>query len=386
MAFELFDEKSAWLEAPVLPDELFADPPDQNLIKWPPDPDHPELDRRLESTHILFREEPGFDDMYIRAEKLIERMVDDFKIMPVNVDNDRIMYLARFEIVRYKREFQHPEAVINKKDKSQPASNEQILGTAAWIDFLSGFPLGVCELLSLVGEITSRPDYQNQLLETQQSDGGPVPVFPQTLFGGYEEAKIALNIIYLDGENYDSLADDLKDEEVVKGLHWWVRANLPNGNDLDPSVSLKFPYPGEFMCMAVRLMMERFWDSQESSPFLFAGNWLDTVFFSSGFVNTLEEATAEFPWKPVKTQWRINPLLENDDGLYILRPTDFSDYQTPDQNTDTGYGDRVTLLKDISATKPSELWRDEDMSPPLNTAKTQVVPIMFYGIDPDKPL
>lgn len=385
MAFELFDEKPAWLEAPQIPDELFADPPDQNLIKWPPDPDYPELDRRLESTHILFREEPAFDDMYIRAEKLIERMVSDFKIKPVLVDNEPILYLARFEFVRYGQQFQHPEAVINTKDRSRPASNAQIEKVAGWIDFLTGFPLGVCELMTLVGEITSRPDYTDQLLESQQSDGGPVPIFPQTLFGGYQENKIALNIIYLDGENYDSLANDLKDEAVVRGLHWWVRANLSNGSDLPADQSLKFPYPGEFMCIAIRLMMERFWDTQDTSPFLFSGNWLDTVYFTSGFLNALGEASAEFPWLDCTTQWRINPNLNEDDGLYILRPSDFSDYQTAEQNG-TDYGDRLTLLKDVATTKASELWKDADMSPPLDTTKTQVVPIMFYGIDPDKPL
>jgi hypothetical protein len=129
----------------------------------------------------------------------------------------------------------------------------------------------------------------------------------------------------------------------------------------------KFPYPGEFLALGVRLMPDRFWDAQESSPFLMSGNFVDTIYYSGAVIKEVQEPDDERPYSQYTVQWRKDEIRD-------VKPTDFAEYKV---------GDRVTILKDVEATKKGQLWKDEDMKE-FDREKWVIAPMMFYGIDPEK--
>ena len=287
---------------------------------------------------------------------------------------DRKLYLARFELGTFGNDLQHPEAVLQK------ASDK---GTVAgFIDFLVGFPIAVIELQALVGEISSRPDLKNDLVESVQDPDSITPAFPKTLFGGYAEDKILMNLMYLSNDYSEFMADDLQGEDKPAGLRWWLRVNLMS--DVGGSPQL-FPYPGEFVGLAVRLFPDRVSFSQESNPFIFSGCFADTVFFTSGFIKEIIAPTDDQPWPSYRITWRKDPDDPNSTGEYLLYPTDFTEYKV---------GDRVVILKNVTTTKTSEQWKDVDLKlmggvktdagKPVQTCA--VAPFAFYNIDPDQPV
>jgi len=290
-------------------------------------------------------------------------------------NGNRRLYLARFEIAKWGAQFQYPEAVLQK------AQQQGTVG--GWIDFLCGFPMACVELLTMVGEVSSDPDLKTDLVEEVPGDGGYTPAFPNTLFGGYVDNKIPVNLIWLDGDFSESMPPDLTSgfDPQPQGLHWWTRVALMSLLN-NSAVGQKFPYPGEFLALACRIFLDRFvgFDSQESNPFLFAGNWIDTVYLSSGFITDIIEPTAEFPYNQYKLRWRKNPNDPNDDGIHTLLPTDFADYKKPVGSATVG--DRVCLLKDITTTKTSQLWRDPDMTK-LDVTTWAIAPLMFYSVNPE---
>ena len=285
---------------------------------------------------------------------------------------NRHLYLARFEIGTFGSDLQHSEAVLSKA-----ASKGTVAG---WLDFLVGVPVACIELQALVGEISSRPDVLKQLVESVQDPSMISPAFPKTLFGGYDPGKILMNLLYLDGDYSEFMAKDLSGEDKPTGLHWWLRTNLMSDISGEPQ---KWPYPGEFLALAVRLMPDRFSDSQESNPFLYSGNFVDTVYFTSGFVKEVIDPTDEHPWPSYRITWRKNPDDSGSTGEYLLYPTDFTEYQV---------GDRIIILKDVTTEKTSQQWKDDDMKtmggeqvgPDDPVKSCAVAPLMFFSIDPDK--
>lgn len=286
---------------------------------------------------------------------------------------NRRLYLARFEIVNYGAQFQYPEAVLQKV--------QQKGRVGGWIDFLVGFPLACIELLAMVGELSSVPDLANSEVEEVAGDGGYTPAFPKTLFGGYADNKISVNLMWLDGDYSDTLPPDLTSgfDSQPTGLHWWLRVNFP------AMAGQKFPYPGEFLGLACRIFVDRFvgFDSQESNPFIFSGNWLDTVYLTSGFIMEVTQPTdGAFPYPVYSIKWRTDPNSPGDQGVVQnVLPTDFAEYKGPQGSA--AVGDRVAILKDVTTTKTSQLWKDPDMSGPLDVTKNMIVPLMFYGINPE---
>jgi hypothetical protein len=270
-------------------------------------------------------------------------MFDRFEIYPVEIDGKLVLYLARFEFPKYDEDFQFPEALLDQED------------VVAFIDFLSGWPMENIEMLTMVGELSSRKDKEDGNLESHEGEDDSTPPLPDDFFEGYDEPKIMVNWIYLDSDFAESLADGLEGEPEPEGLHWWVRINLKESD--------KFPVPGEFFSLGARLMPDRIWGEQKSSPFLFSGNWMDTVFYTSGIITEIQEPTDERPYSLYKVQWRKEEVA--------VKPSDFAEYQV---------GDRVAVIKDITAEKQSQLWKDEDMET-FDAEKWVIAPINFYGLD-----
>ncbi|MDI6752784.1 MAG: hypothetical protein QME78_00130 [Thermodesulfobacteriota bacterium] len=303
----------------------------------------PSRNETLEATWWLFRDEPGMDDIYEQAGDSLEEMFKAFEMYPVNVDGDRVLYLARFEIGKYGEDLQFPEAKIVAGD---------VLG---FVDFLAGFPIECIEMIMMVGEVSSKDDKEAGKLAVYHDEDSPVPPIPDELFEGYEEAKILVNYIYLDSDNAESMADNLEGQPEPEGLHWWVRVNF-KGDD-------KFPYPGEFLALGVRLMPGMVWGEQESSPFLFSGNWMDTLYYSNAMILEVIEKEG---YPAYKVRWRGKEVE--------AMPTDFAEYKV---------GDRVSILKEIPSKKQSQLWKDEDMKE-FDKEKWAIAPFSFYGVEPDE--
>jgi len=293
----------------------------------------------LEATWWVFDQEEGMDAVMEQAGKSLDEMCDSLKVHPFQdrQGKDRL-FLARYEFPRYEEDFQHPQGVFL----------EEALG---FVDFLGGFPLECVEMLVLVGEHSSKPD----TVAVKEGMGAAPPV-PDKFFEWPEADRILLNTCYLAASNVKWWAKNLPGEPEPKNLHWWLRVNLG-----DPKA--KFPVPGEFLALGVRLMPDAPWGQQKSSPFLYSGNWMDTVYYTGGVVKEVLEPDEATPYPRYRVTWRKFEVE--------ARPSDFAEYRA---------GDRVAILKDVSTEKPSQLWKDEDATA-FDKDTWVIAPVSFYGLD-----
>ena len=312
----------------------------------------------LFATWVLFKDEPGMDDILEKAGDMLDKMFEFYKIYPVNIDGARKLYLARFELVKFQEDPQYPRAKFITDMKGGEY--------AGFVHFLSGFPMDTPEALIMIGEISSRAIYKAGKLPVMDGKGEITSPVPDNLFSAFDDTALLLNYLYLETNQALVMADNLDGEPDAQQLHWWVATNFLTVDEI------KFPYPGEFFSLGIRMMPDKYWDKQESSPFLFAGCFLDTIYYSSGIIKEKTEPTDEFPFFTYKVQWRKNTYSP-------CIATDFTEY-----NVD----DRVVLLKNVETEKTSQLWKDDDMDPDKNddltSGKWSIAPMMFYGYDPEK--
>ncbi len=321
-----------------------------------------EILKDLGPTWWIFDSEPGMDDVAAQAGDSLKAMVETLGIHPFQTreSQDRL-FIARFEFPVYGASFQHPEAVF--------VTDKPVSG---WIDFLAGVPVDDCEMLLAIGQYSSRPPASNpdQVMVTVLPGDGKVsaPV-PQNFFQWPDKNKVLLNLTALPTKDFaQQLAKGLPGEPAPTKPHFWFRVNLSaTAADGNPP---KFPVPGEFLALGVRMMPDRPWGipGQLSSPFMYAGHWMDTTFYTSGVVTEVIDSTAEQPYPTYKVRWRTTQKAP--DGIVTAIPSDFATYKV---------GDRVTILKDVTTTKTSELWNDLDMT--TFGDNWQIVPICFYGLE-----
>lgn len=247
---------------------------------------------------------------------------------------------ARYELPEYSTDFLYQDALI-----------ENVENPAMWIDFLCGLPYRVAEMLILVGEVSTKrekwPFYPGSDL--------PVPPMPNELFeeDEYSSGRTVQNYCYLQPERVEFVSDSVGGEADPESPNWWIRMNL-----LDDDM---FPYPGEFLGLAIRMFPTMISGQQSYSPFLYSGNWIDTTVITSGEALVVE-ANEEEGFYVCVVFWR----MEKEVRIY---PTDFACYQP---------GDRITIVKDVSTTKTSQLWKDEDCFT-MNEEIWRAVPLTFYG-------
>jgi len=208
-------------------------------------------------------------------------------------------------------------------------------------------------------------------LDTEFSTGAGV--FPATdptgaiQAGGELLPPFELNRSEMAGERLTDKGYLVTDDSVVEllppekfdevdnyALHYWMRYWIRKDN-----VTI---IPGELCCLMVRPWPLHCWFYQESSPFLYAGNWLETEFYASGIVKSVLE-----PWVYEDYEARSPSMPSQDDeaedGYYdpheeamdfhigsklyrvwvkneeiIVESSDFKEYEA---------GDRVGLLKGV---------------------------------------
>jgi hypothetical protein len=286
------------------------------------------------------------DDLAEGADEILKKMGEDLGIYPFQDSdgNDRL-FLARFEFPKFGESSQFPEAI---KGESQ-----------AFIDFLAGFPIDCVEMLVVIGEFSSKAkEGEASKVSVQEGTGVTAPV-PEGEFGFFEwpeEGKILLNLTAIATKNVTQiLAKNLDGEPKPEKAHWWLRVQLAGG-------TAKFPVPGEFLGLGVRMFPSMYWGRQKSSPFVYSGNWMDTVYYSGARITEVIDPTDDVPYPTYKVAWRKDEFTVN--------PSDFAEYRVDD---------RVTILKDVATEKTTQLWKDEDMKEFGET--WTICPISFYGLD-----
>jgi hypothetical protein len=275
-------------------------------------------------------------------------------IFPYQADGQDRLFLARFELPKFGEEFQIPKsawrALALVDGEAPPTEGDNPTG---FIHFLAGFPIDTVEMLMLIGQFSSKAkEGEESKVAVMAGEGrvtAPIPEF----FEWPDQEKLLLNRTAILESAALFFADNLPGEPVPNKAHWWFRVELLDGINI---------VPGEFLALGVRMMPGEFWGHQKSSPFIYSGNFLDTVYLTAAVIKEVVEPTDAVPYPTYKVQWRKNEITVN--------PTDFAEYRVDD---------RVTILKDVATEKKSQLWKDEDMETKGET--WMIAPISFYGED-----
>jgi hypothetical protein len=285
----------------------------------------------LEETWFVLDVEPDMDDMMEQAGDSLDDMVERFEVNPFQSwDNQDRVFLAQFEFPK------SPEDDATEK-----------------INFMTGFPMDAIEMLVTIGEYSTKED-KVDVLPGDNRASAPVP---DDFFAWPEEDKILLNYTAIPSPNMDWMASSLEGGKEPR-YHWWFRVDgVPD--------DAKWPVPGEFLALGVRMMPDVPWGAQKSSPFMYSGNWMDTFYYTGAVILEIIEPDTEFPFPRYVVQWRGQEI--------VATPSDFAEYQV---------GDRVTILKDFEAEKEKQTWKDEDMQ--TWDEKWVIVPITFYGLDQEE--
>jgi hypothetical protein len=303
----------------------------------------------LAGTWSILDREPGMDNLAENAAEILQQMGEDLNIYPFqDRDQKDRLFLARFEFVKFGGAPQFPEVLQGE--------------AVAFIDFLAGFPIDCVEMLIFVGEISSKPSSDGISKVSVQPGTGAVPPVPQgesALFKWPEKEKILLNLTALATKDVGKIfAPNLKGEPKPTQVKWWFRVQLAGG-------AVKFPVPGEFGALGVRLFPGVYWGHQKSSPFVYSGNWMDSVFYTAALIKEVIDPTDDLPYATYKVIWHGKTEI-------TVWASDFSEYKV---------GDRVCIMKDIVADKITQLWKDDDMKADCDKTAWQIVPITFYGLE-----
>lgn len=307
------------------------------------------------STWWLFNE-PNIANMVTVAGDFLDDMYLKFGVKPAEIDGASPKIAeARYEMRKYGEEITYPQAIL-------PEFIGQIDNMAGWMDFLSGVPYGVMEMQIRVGEVSS----QSALYPTLSDPGAPVPPIPNEFFDEtYEKKDNLYDYLWLGADNVDEFADGLAGEPTTD-LLWWLRYNhvLPPEADAPQ----KFPHPGEFVAVGARLFPDKPWGDQETSPYLFSGNWVDTLYYTSAIVDEIIEPTDMRPFKLYKVKWRgkEEEMDQEDYNKFLARPSGFDEHEV---------GDRVTILKDAETERLTQTWKDDKE---FLEIIWRIAPITFY--------
>jgi len=178
--------------------------------------------------------------------------------------------------------------------------------------------------------------------------------------GSTSYAPVAARDVELWAENIKDYGEDIKPK---KWFRYWIHKDST------------FPVPGEFVGILVRpeATPPHVWWFQESSPFLYAGNWMETNNLTSGIVKSV---TAEGD----RTDGGIG-------NLYCVAIQGCDVYISASDFLEYSVGDRVAVLKvdstETAATKAfSTLNQVVFKETDKNTSKTNyvIIPATFFKL------
>jgi len=270
------------------------------------------------------------------ARDSLDHMFEKLKVWPAQRWRTDIIYQAKYEMRAFQQGWRTPEGVLDKKEA------DMVVG---WIDFLSGIPFGAVEMLVAITEAGTEPK------DLPVKPGkGPAPPVPEKFFKGQKREYVLFNHIWLVEKGVKAMAPPVAAGEQTDNL-WWLRVNLKE-EDL-------YPFPGEFVGLAVRLFPNLPWGEQESSPYLFSGNWMDTLYYTSGIVKEVIQGEDHDEYV---IKWRGQEIR--------AKSSDFATYKR---------NDRVVALKNVTDSRPTQRFDDEDTEK-FNAEDWAIVPVTFYGV------
>jgi hypothetical protein len=298
----------------------------------------------------------------------LDQMSEDLKIFPFqDTKGGNRIFLARFEFPKHEEDF-----------KFLDAGSEESNG---FIDFLAGFPMDCIEMLVAIGEFSSKAQKDKESKVFVDPGEKVFPKVPSDgLFKWPEKSKILLNLTAIPTAHVAKiLAKNLEGEPKPVTPKWWFRVQILDDAYIDSEAEpAKFPVPGEFLGLGTRIWPGKYWGHQKSNPFIFAGNWMDTVYYSCGRILEVIEPTEDAPFMTYKIAWHGKGGGDSEEEI-IAMSSDFTEYRV---------GDRVTILKNVATEKKTQLWKDDDMKffggeEEMNPADVvwQIVPITFYGLE-----
>ncbi len=299
------------------------------------------------STFWLFNE-PDIDNLVTEAGDFLDSMFERYGVKPAEVEGGSpTIYAARYEIGSYEGNLSYAEAIL---PIYRTAGN-----VVGWMDFLNGIPFGVAEMQVRIWELSMRDKHYPSLADP----GSPVPPVPDEFFDErYSADDCLFNYLYIEDDRIDAMSDGISGEPVPD-MHWWMRYNMVLPDEtVNPQ---KYPIPGEFVALGTRLFPDKPWGDQSTSPFLFTGNWIDTLYYTTAVVVEVIEPDDIVPFPRYKVKWRGK---ENNE--FTVHPSGFERYEV---------GDRVAILKDAATTRTSQTWKDDrEFVPEI----WRIVPVTFY--------
>jgi hypothetical protein len=252
-----------------------------------------------------------------------------------------------------------------------PAAAEKIpSGSKIYLimNFIAGFMIEAVEMLVAVGQYSSLPVDGKAKVIAQ--DGGDKKHAPKSedFFEWPDEEKVLLNKMYKrtkETEEYKMEVYIFARRAAKLARHWWLQLVLFENSDR------KWPVPGEFIGLGVKMMPDVPWGLQKSSPFIYSGHWVDTFYYTSGVITEVIPPTDTVAYPTYKVNWQT---LSGDNAI-TMKPSDFAEYKV---------GDRVTVLKDVSVKMESggakfQTSEDADTKPEFNREKWMICPITFYN-------
>ena len=204
-----------------------------------PDVFREEEDHTLEASWWVF-DAPEIKNLFDVGKESIQDLMDKFKAKIITIDDKPKIFEARYEVIKYQGEFKHPEAKL--RDMDNPIG---------WADFLGGFPYGVAEIMALLSESTKPKEYP-----VEDGTGAAAAPVPDDIFGGYDEKQTAYNYLFIEENWCDPISDGMEELDSPK---WWQRVNFP-----EPKESQKWPKPGEFVALGIRMFPDKPWGDQRN--------------------------------------------------------------------------------------------------------------------------
>ena len=303
-------------------------------------------------------DEPDFDILENAGESLKD-MKEDLGIESIVINRDKErLFEARYEFPQYEREFKHTEAVFYGK-ASDEEFGEEVVGSPedviGWIDFMGGVPYGCVEKIGIVGEVVSNVTEEGKDSPTKigvEGNNRAVAPLPsrwevnKKFFSKEPLANLIFNKIWLGYKNALPFTKGL--DNYPKTEHdWWTRINV-----LDTEEDKSTITPGEIIANALWLFPNLPWGWQRTSPFMFSGNRIETVYYTSAKVLEVIDATTY--------------LISYSNKEVEAKSSDYAIYKV---------GERVTILKGVEHEEDSMTW--EDLKE-YDTELWSIIPAIFY--------
>ena len=214
------------------------------------------------------------------------------------------------------------------------------------------FPIGQLGIMEILSIVRSSVDYTLNSLEAPITTWDKLLSPPHTELGYCPGDHIVTKGSLLGTEViYPAIEFEGKESSLP---HKWLRFWLADSDTK--------PYPGEFVGLLARPFPNHAWWFQETSPFLYSGNWYETEYYTSGIVLVVTEPTGE----EVTNTYTVQVKDEQVD----ITSTDLKEYEVDD---------RVTVLKKTGVTTASFNWEGLGfMADVITNIDWYIIPITFY--------